>query len=159
MGGQLSVQNVFVALTAVVAIGCGPSPITSARIARAIAPTFANLVHVQLSRIGLPPVAASDIKVMASCRKLVGGNGVIGSGDWVCTLVWYGPNRRPLGDIYDLSVGTDGCYTATVEGAEAQLGGPTIVAPDGRSIRNLLYTFEGCFDVTALAEHRSDRVA
>jgi hypothetical protein len=61
--------------------------------------------------------------------------------------VWYGPNRASLRDTYDLSVGTDGCYTATVDGSEA-LGGPTITLPDGRNVRNLLYTFEGCFDTT-----------
>jgi hypothetical protein len=148
MRGGTCVLDVLVTVTAVLGICCGPSPITSARIEGAIAPTFANLVHLQLSRIGLPPVAASDIKVMANCRKLLPGSDVIGSGDWVCTLVWHGPNRRPLGDVYDLSVGTDGCYTATVEGAEAQLGGPTIVAPSGNIVRNLLYAFEGCFDTT-----------
>src|SRR5579872_7265947 len=83
------------------AVGCGPSPITSARIDRAIAPTFANLVHLQLSRMGLPPVAAADISVTASCRKLTPtGNGGAGSGDWVCTLVWFGPNHNLLGDTY-----------------------------------------------------------
>jgi hypothetical protein len=140
--------RVLAAVAAAAAAGCGESPITSLRIERSIAPTFANLVHVQLSRMGLPAVAASDIKVTASCRKTVSGTGRAGSGDWTCTLVWYGPNHKPLGDIYDLSVGTDGCYTATVEGAEAQLGGPAVVTPDGRTIRNLLYVFEGCFDTT-----------
>jgi hypothetical protein len=128
--------------------GCGASPITSARIEQSIAATFANLVHLQLSRMGLNAVVASEIKVTARCRKAIPGSGATGSGDWVCTLVWFGPNHRPLGDIYDLSVGTDGCYTATVEGAEAQLGGPTVTASDGRTIRNLLYVFEGCFDTT-----------
>ncbi len=131
---------------AVASFGCGPSPITSARIESAVAPTFANLVHVQLSQVGLPTVAASDIKVMASCHKAV--TGAAGAGDWVCTLVWYGPNRTTLSDTYDLSVGTNGCYTATFAGAESQLGGPTIVAPDGSTVRNLLYTFDGCFDTT-----------
>jgi len=47
-------------------------------------------------------------------------------------------------DTYDLSVSTDGCYTATIEGEE--LGGATINASDGSDLRNLLYAFEGCFD-------------
>src|SRR5204862_104409 len=39
------------------------------------------------------------------------------------------------------------CYTATLTAsAEAQLGGPTMTAQDGRQIRNLLYAFDGCFD-------------
>ena len=137
------------AIAAAIAVaGCGTSPVTSARIEAAIAPTFANLVHLQLARTGLPSVAASDVKVMASCRRNVADSGPAGSGDWVCTLVWYGPNRRPLGDVYDLYVGTDGCYTATVEGAEAQLGGPVVTTSDGSNVRNLLYVFEGCFDTT-----------
>jgi hypothetical protein len=138
-----------VALAAALVLwGCGPSPITSGRIERAIAPTFANLVHAQLTRIGLPGLAASDIAVTASCRKLVAETGTRGAGDWVCTLAWHGPNRETLRDTYDLNVGTDGCYTATVEGAEANLGGPTIIAPDGSRTTNLLYTFDGCFDTT-----------
>jgi hypothetical protein len=135
-------------VVAIVTFGCGPSPITSARIERAIAPTFANLVHVELLRVGLRAVSAADITVIASCRKQGPPEVISGSGDWMCTLVWYGPNRASLRDTYDLSVGTDGCYTATVEGAEAQLGGPIITLPDGRNVRNLLYTFEGCFDIT-----------
>ena len=136
------------AVTTVAVFGCGPSPITSARIDQAIAPTFANLIHVQLSRLGLPPMAASDIKVTASCRKLVAESGAAGAGDWVCTLVWQTPNRQPLRDTYDLSVATDGCYTTTADGAEGHLGVPTLKAQDGSDVRNLLYTFEGCFDTT-----------
>jgi hypothetical protein len=142
-------RGALAAVAAVAVCGCGPSPITSARIEGAIAPTFANLVHIQLSRIGLPPVAAADIKVRASCRKQEPSTNLEGAGDWVCTLVWYGPNRTTLTDRYDLVVGTDGCYTAGVDGAaEEQLGGPTIVASDGSDVRNLLHTFEGCFDTT-----------
>jgi hypothetical protein len=142
------VRNALCALSIISVFGCGASPITAARIERAFAPTFANLVHVQLSRVGLPSVAASDIKVKASCRKLVPESGPAGAGEWVCTLVWHGPNRETLRDTYDLSVATDGCYTATIESTEANLGGPTITGPDGTSMRNLLYTFEGCFDTT-----------
>lgn len=135
------------AVTTTAVWGCGLSPITSARIDRAIAPTFANLVHVQLSRLGLPAMAA-DIKVTASCRKVAAGNGAEGAGDWVCTLVWQAPNRATLRDTYDVSVTTDGCYTATLDGAEGHLGGPILKAWDGGDVRNLLYTFEGCFDTT-----------
>jgi hypothetical protein len=105
-------------------------------------------VHLQLLRIGLPPVAASDITVKTGCRKLVPETGLAGAGDWVCTLVWSGPNGVPLTDAYDLAVSTDGCYTASAEGAEAGMGGPTVATRDGRLIRNLLYTFEGCFDTS-----------
>jgi hypothetical protein len=145
---SMGLRDALAAVTSVVLFGCGPSPITSARIEGAIEPTFANLVHLQLSRIGLPPVAALDIEVRASCRKVVAASGAAGAGDWVCTLVWHGPNLKTLVDTYDISVGTDGCYTATIDGAESAMGGPTIMASDGSNVRNLLYTFEGCFDTT-----------
>ena len=95
---------VLAAISAVAALGCGQSPITPARIEAAIAPTFANLVHVQLSWLGLPPVAASDIEVTASCRRLVVGSGSAGAGEWVCTLVWQAPNRQFLRDACTTSL-------------------------------------------------------
>jgi hypothetical protein len=89
-------------------------------------------------------MAASDFGATASCRKLAGGPS--GAGDWVCALTWYGPQRQTLSNTYDVSVATDGCYTATVD--REQLGGPILYAGDGSDIRNLLYAFDGCFDTT-----------
>ena len=111
-----------VTLAAVVACGCGQSPITSQRIEAALAPTFANLVQAQVASLGLPAIAATDLAVTARCRKPVGG--AIGSGDWVCAVMWKGPGRQPLGDSYELFVTTDGCYSATA--ATENLGGPTL---------------------------------
>lgn len=127
-------------------VSCGSSPITSARVEAAIGHTFANLVHAQLARTGLSPLPVSDITVAASCYRSNGST--VGAGEWVCTLVWHGPNQATLRDTYDLSVGTDGCYTAVVDAAESQLGGPTIKMTDGTTVRNLLYSFDGCFDTT-----------
>jgi hypothetical protein len=140
---------VAVALTATWVSGCGASPITSRRLERALAPTFANLVHAQVERLGLAPVAAPDIKVTAACYRIDGRRS--GAGDWACTLVWSGPNGATLHDKYDVSVSSDGCYTATVDAAEAQLGGPIVTTTDGRPVRNLLYAFDGCFDTTGVA--------
>jgi hypothetical protein len=131
----------------IVVIGCGPSPITSTRIEAAIGTTFANLVELQVSRLGLPPVTAADLAVTATCRKQVAGVGA-GAGEWVCTLLWQGPDHRTLRDTYDLTVTTDGCYSATVEGNG--VGGPTLTALDGTAVRNLLFAFEGCFDTSAV---------
>ncbi|MEO7275510.1 MAG: hypothetical protein ABIX28_09905 [Vicinamibacterales bacterium] len=122
--------------------GCGASPITPERLERAIAPTFANLMHTQVLWLGLTPVAAASFGVSATCRKAVGGSA--GSGEWICTLRWTSPEGQALRDVYDLFVTPDGCYAATVEGES--LGAPTITALDGRRVRNLLYAFEGCFD-------------
>jgi hypothetical protein len=133
------------AVLAVVLAGCGGSAITGDRVERAIAPTFANLVHAQLSRMGLGAIPAADLRVVASCYR-VGGAGA-GTGEWVCTVVWSGPRGGTLRDTYDLSVGANGCYTATLTStAEATLGGPIVTTPDGRQVRNLLYAFDGCFD-------------
>ena len=125
--------------------GCGTSAVTEDRVERAIAPAFANLVHLQLGRMRLPEMPASALRVTASCYRLAGDHA--GSGDWVCTVVWSGPNGATLRDSYDVTVGANACYTATLTAsAEAQLGGPTMTAQDGRQIRNLLYAFDGCFD-------------
>src|SRR5262245_14295028 len=134
----------FVTAVALSLPGCTLSPITALRIEASMETTFANLVQLQVSTLGLPPMAAADFEVTASCRKL--SSGTNGSGDWICNLLWLGPDRRPLRDSYDLFVTTDGCYTAAVEGAN--LGGPLLKAADGKDVRNLLFTFEGCFDTT-----------
>jgi hypothetical protein len=124
---------------------CASSSITADRIERAIAPTFAHLVHVQMTWLELPPLAAADFAVRATCRRLPAGNSA-GSGEWTCTLTWKGLNRRIVRDSYELFVTADGCYTATASG-EA-IGGPTLKTESGRDVRNLLYAFEGCFDTT-----------
>jgi hypothetical protein len=134
------------AVVATVAVcACGPSPITSTRIEAAIETTFANLVELQVARLRLPPLTAPDFAVTAICRKQVAGADA-GAGDWSCTLVWQGPDRRTLRDTFEVVVTTDGCYTATIAGES--LGGPTLKASDGSVVRNLLYAFDGCFDTT-----------
>ena len=124
-------------------LGCSRSPITSARIESALTSTFVNLVSVQVSWLGLPPVGASDVAAKATCRRLAGGI-ESGSGEWICALSWQGPDRAPMRDSYELFVTTDGCYTANV--TTETLGGPRLKSRDGRDVRNLLYAFEGCFD-------------
>jgi hypothetical protein len=138
-------RRALVVVAAVAASCCGSSPITSARLEPAIEATFANLVQVQVSWLGMRPMTASEFEVTASCRKLIAG-GDSGAGEWVCRLRWLGPNGQPLRDAFDVSVATDGCYTATASGEN--LGGPSLKRSDGRDVRNLLYVFEGCFDTT-----------
>jgi hypothetical protein len=125
---------------------CGSSAITRARIESAVASTFANLVQVQLERMGLGRVPPPGIRAAATCRRMTPGRGEAGSGEWACALTWYGPNRRPLVDAYDVMVAADGCYTASVGAGEGNLGGPTIPATNGTRIRNVLYAFDGCLD-------------
>ena len=142
-GIATQIRCAILALTmAVVAAACGSSPITSDRIERAIEVTFANLVQVQVSSLGLRPMTAAEFDVTAVCTKPSGAS--VGGGEWVCKLRWLSPDRRTLRDTLDLFVTTDGCYTATPEGE--QLGGPTLKASNGADVRNLLYSFEGCFE-------------
>jgi len=123
--------------------------VTASRIEDAVAPTFANLIHLQRSILGLPSLAASTLRASAQCHKVGAPKETRGAGDWTCTITWVTPGQRtPLRDTYDLSVTVDGCYTATADGAEAHIGGPTLTTQDGTTIVNLLYTFDGCFDVT-----------
>jgi hypothetical protein len=147
------VCRAVVCITAGATLGCGQSPITQARIERALAPTFAKLVHHQVEWLDLPAVETDDLAVTASCRKLAEKN--VGSGEWSCILDWKSPDRQTLRDTYDLFIGTDGCYMATVSGEN--LGGPTLKASDGRDVRNLLYAFDGCFDTTSLTDSGGDR--
>jgi hypothetical protein len=135
----------FAAILSIAALGCGSSPITASRMEGGFATTFANLVHVQVSWLGLPSMAASDFAVKASCRRLTTGNSA-GSGEWLCTVVWRGPEKQFLRDAYDLFVMPDGCYMAQVSGES--LGGPLLKASNGSDVRNLLYAFDGCFDTT-----------
>jgi hypothetical protein len=105
---------------------CGQSSITASRLEPAIETTFANLVELQVARMRLPPMSAPDFAVTAICRKQLPGSEA-GSGEWTCTLVWQGPDRRTLRDTFDLHVNTDGCYSATVSGEG--LGGPSCKRP------------------------------
>jgi hypothetical protein len=124
---------------------CGGSTVTEDRVERAIAPLFANLVHAQLQRMGLPDIPVSALRTTASCYRIGGGHE--GTGDWACTIVWSGPNGATLRDGYEVAVGANGCFTATLSGStEAQLGGPTVITQENRQVRNLLYAFDGCFD-------------
>jgi hypothetical protein len=125
-------------------LACGTSSITSSRVERAVGRTFANLVPLQLARLDLPPIDRAALKVIASCYRPAGG--AAGSGAWVCTVIWSGENGVLLRDTYDVMVTPDGCYTAAVDPVEGQVGGSITRTQRGREARNLLYTFEGCFD-------------
>jgi hypothetical protein len=142
---SIRTRTLLAAITALALSGCGTSPITSTRIERALETTFANLVELQVSRMGLQPVTAPDFAVTAICHRPA-DNHDAGAGEWSCTLIWQGPDRRTLRDTYDLFVATDGCFNATVAGEN--LGGPILKRQDGREVKNHLYSFESCFDPT-----------
>ena len=145
MALKLLLGAVTAAAAALIATGCSSySPITSVRIERAIASTFANLVEAQVARMGLPQLTAAEVGASARCLKLPAGGA--GAGEWSCTLIWQGPQGRALRDGYDLFVATNGCFMAALSGES--LGGPILKTTDDKPVRNLLYAFDGCFDTT-----------
>jgi ABC-2 type transport system permease protein len=133
----------------VVASGCSSSGLTASKLEKAFAPTFANLVQVQEAKLGLPYVSASAFRASATCHRVGPGNETSGSGNWMCTVSWSVPGHsNTLRDGYDLSVTPDGCYTASADGEEAHVGGPTLTTRQGATVTNLVYVFDGCFDPT-----------
>ena len=129
--------------------GCGSKGVTAKKLENAVAPTFANLIHVQEATLGGAPVEAPSLRASASCQKVVPGSDPQGGGSWRCTITWFIPGHpAPVRDTYDLAVTMDGCYTATADGAEAHVGGPTLKSLSGTTVTNLLYAFDGCFDTT-----------
>jgi hypothetical protein len=142
---RLIVRTVSAVAAALIVSGCsGYSPITAARIEKNIASIFSNLVEAQVSWLGLPRLTASEVGASAHCLKLPTGG--TGAGEWVCTVIWMGPQGQSVRDAYDLFVTTDGCYMASLAGES--LGGPILKTKDGKNVRNLLYAFDGCFDTT-----------
>jgi hypothetical protein len=144
-GRPICAGALLAAVSALAMAGCGTSSLTSTRIERALETTFANLVELQASRMGLRRMTAPDFAVTAICHRQADKLDA-GSGEWSCTLVWQGPDRRTLRDTYDLFVATDGCFSATAAGDN--LGGPTLKTQEGRQVRNYLYAFDGCCDPT-----------
>jgi ABC-2 type transport system permease protein len=149
------VSGALVAALIGAAVRHRPAGITASGIEDAVAPTFANLVHLQRSILKLPEIDRAVLRASAQCQKVgAPARDTAGAGDWTCTVLWSSPGQRiPLRDAYDLSVTTDGCYTATADGSEAHIGGPTLTTRDGATVTNLLYTFEGCFDTTGSVGH------
>jgi ABC-2 type transport system permease protein len=111
--------------------------------------TFVNLIGVQESRLGHAGVDVHAFGATAACKRLGPGRDATGGGNWTCMVNWSVPGRKgSLHDTYDLSVTADGCFTATADSAEAHVGGPSLTTHDGRTLPNLLYVFDGCFDTT-----------
>ncbi len=127
---------------------CRSGGVTARKLENALAPTFANLIHVQRNVLALPIIEASALRATATCKRIGPGPDATGGGDWKCTVDWSPPGYRGiLHDTYDLSVTMDGCYTATSDASEGHLGGPTLLRPGSAvPVTNMLYAFDGCFD-------------
>ena len=138
------VLGVAAILLASVAARRPPGSVSRVHLESSVASTFANLVALQVTKIGRPADAAS-LHASAQCTKVAAPRDRTGAGDWACDVSWFVPLRHTaLRDRYELHVTPDGCYTAAADAEEAHVGGPTIATRDGATMRNLLYAFEGC---------------
>jgi hypothetical protein len=146
---RLPTSTIILAVSAVVLTllaARGPAGgVTKVRLESAVAPTFANLVALQVTKIGAPPLDAATLRAIAHCSRVGAPRESRGAGDWTCDLEWIVPSRRTLlHDRYDLHVTPDGCYAASADGEEAHVGGPMLTTHQGGRTKNLLYAFEGC---------------
>lgn len=149
--------GVIAAATAGGLAGCGQSPITGARVAAAVRPTFANLYLLQQTQRGHPTTRAA-MHTRVTCARGAGASGAGTSGpstgrgagdDWACTIIFQvrGP-QIPEAATYALHVRTDGCYTADGDGPADLNGAPTLVDTTGDTVINPLWQFDGCFDTS-----------
>ncbi|MGI8696020.1 MAG: hypothetical protein ACR2JQ_05150 [Mycobacteriales bacterium] len=153
--GRLIVGAVAAAVAAGLT-GCGQSPITGARVAAAVGPTFSNLYLLQQNQRGHPTTAAA-MRTRATCARGGGSMAAVsgagsstgrGAGDdWACTIIFQvrGP-QIPEAATYALHVRTDGCYSADGDGPTDLNGAPTLVDTTGNTVINPLWQFDGCFD-------------
>lgn len=150
--------GVIAAATAGGLAGCGQSPITGARVAAAVGPTFSNLYLLQQDQRGHPTTAAA-MRTRATCARGGGSMAAVsgagsstgrGAGDdWACTIIFQvrGP-QIPEAATYALHVRTDGCYRADGDGPADLNGAPTLVDTTGTTVINPLWQFDGCLDTS-----------
>jgi len=141
------VHGAAVALTLLLVVsGCGTGRITGAALQADIGPVFRNMYLLQQRWLGHDiPYTTADTSV-ASCTK--GGTSTpdVGPGDdWICVVHWPSPSGITEPISYDVRVQAGGCYTA--DGPATTIGQQNIQTPDGRSVPNPLYAFDGCLNV------------
>jgi hypothetical protein len=128
------------------ASGCGTGSITRVGLQDDIGPTFRNLYLLQQDWLGNDdPYTTADTSV-ASCTK--GGASTPDSGpgdDWICVVHWPSPSGITEPISYDVRVQPGGCYTA--DGPATTIGQQTMQTPDGRTVVNPLYAFDGCLNI------------
>jgi ABC-2 type transport system permease protein len=130
--------------------GCGSTGITAGRLDSSISQTFANLYGVQQQAVGRARTPAASLKTRANCVKGTGGAAQSGAGnDWVCTVHFtVPPIVTPFTAIYNVTVQTDGCYSAEGDGPTAATASRLIRARNGELVPNPLWLINGCFDIT-----------
>lgn len=123
--------------------GCGASDITRARLQDDLGPTYRNMYVLQHRLLGQPADAPAQLAT-ADCVK--GGPDTPDTGpgdDWTCQVYW--PASGTLRTLsYEVQVKATGCYTA--QGPAYDVGQQNLRTPDGRTVPNPLYAFDGCLD-------------
>lgn len=147
-GRQLRVIAIATAVVAVLAAvsNLGPTSITDTKLNRSIAAAFANLTALQQRDLGRHVPAGLGIDDDALCSRQGVRRAYRGAGDnWLCTIYVQRPPKEPLEVNYGVTVKPNGCYTA--EGPESFIGPLTIHRPNGETVLNPLFRFNGCFEV------------
>ena len=146
-----SLRALVIAVAVVVLLGVasnwGPTAITQARLEHSIVEDFRNLTVLQQKYLGRRELAGKELRILPSCRRHGVATPRRGPGDnWVCVLNVFTPTGGQVTIDYDVTVQTNGCYTA--EGPPAFIGPLTIRDRQGRRRVNPLFRFDGCFDVS-----------
>ena len=129
--------------------GCGSSAITADKLQASIGPTFGQLyVQEQLAQ-GDPRPVLAEVRPRAHCLKGTPGAAQHGAGsDWVCYVTYTadGPGTDVIA-TYNVTMQTDGCYSADGDGPTSLNGSRTITGAGYRQVLNPLWLIDGCFDV------------
>ncbi len=139
---------VIVMIAVLVSSGCDSSGgITRSRIEKSVAPTFSNLWVVTEAQHGRK-ITASALRTKVQCIRGDNAEPDKGPGeDWSCNLAWIeNAAGVPGAAAYTLHVHPNGCYSADGDGPVDLNGSPSLTRPDGASVVNPLWQFDGCFD-------------
>jgi hypothetical protein len=121
---------------------------------------FTNLYALQQSEIGNPKPSAGKLRTTAECvNGLPSFPQDVASNAWVCNISFYVASLSTIVTAtYDVTVLTDGCYAADIDGPEQSdtptgdeiLGDEARMMPvaGGRQVPNPLWLIDSCFDTT-----------
>lgn len=145
---RVAALALIVAGAAVALAGCGGTGISRARLQSSVSHTFANLWVLQQNTEGNVPPAAGALRTRSNCARSTPGVADVGPGnDWVCRVVWLvsGPST-PVTAVYELTVKSNGCYTADGDGPASVNGAQNVINGRGHPVLNPLWEFDGCFE-------------
>lgn len=129
--------------------GCGGSGVTQSRLEESVTTSFSRLYVLQQQAHGRQ-VSAAELRTQSSCFRGADPStpsvGSAGAGDdWTCLITFDVQPGTPVQSKYTLVDKTNGCFTADGEGPAEINGQADIVTPDGQSVTNPLWRFDGCF--------------